>query len=72
MDEGSKAYTAFSTPESVQFEFNVMPFGLKIAPATFQKLMTHILAGYLGQFTMAHLDDVVVYSDDLDQHLEYM
>lgn len=72
MDEQSKAYTAFSTPDGGQFEFNVMPFGLKNAPATFQKMMTHVLAGYIGQFTMAYLDDVVVYSDDLDSHLKHL
>ena len=40
----SKKYTAFSTPEG-HFEFNIMPLGLKNAPATFQRMMDGALRG---------------------------
>ena len=44
MDPKDREKTAFCTPEGL-FEFNVMPFGLCNAPATFQQLMDSILAG---------------------------
>lgn len=45
-----------------------MPFGLKNAPATFQCLMNMVLAGQSG--CAAYLDDVVVFSDTWDTHVQ--
>ncbi|KAK9720145.1 hypothetical protein QE152_g22249 [Popillia japonica] len=39
LDEKSKPLTALTTPDGAAYEFQVMPFGLKGAPTTFQKLM---------------------------------
>lgn len=68
MEESSKKYTTFGTPDGAKYEFNVMPFGLKNALTSFQKLLQHVLVGYIGEFTMAYLDDIVIFSEDLDQH----
>jgi hypothetical protein len=59
-----QAKTAFSTREG-HFQYTRMPFGLKGAPATFQRLMTTILSGLQGIKCLVYLDDVVVYGEDL-------
>lgn len=64
MAESSKHLTAFCTPDGAQYEFNVLPFGLKNEPATCQKLIQHVLAGLVGKSCMAYLDDVIIYSDN--------
>ena len=60
--------TAFST-EQGHFEFKRMPFGLKNAPATFQRLMDNILKGLQEDTCMTYLDDIIVYSVSLEEHL---
>lgn len=59
--------TAFST-ERGHYEFLRMPFGLKNAPSTFQRLMDHILRGIENVFT--YLDDVIIISTSLQEHVE--
>jgi hypothetical protein len=59
--------TAFSTREG-HFQYTRMPFGLKGAPATFQRLMTTILSGIQGIKCLVYLDDVVVFGEDLKTH----
>lgn len=59
--------TAFST-ERGHYEFLRMPFGLKNAPSTFQRLMDHILRGIDNVFT--YLDDVIIASTSLQEHIE--
>jgi len=59
--------TAFSTPFG-HYEFKRMPFGLKNAPATFQRLMDRILSGLQGIELFVYLDDIVIYSSSLSEH----
>lgn len=47
-----------------------MCFGLQNALATFQRLMNRVVAGLKG--VAVYLDDVVVFSDSLEQHLRYI
>ena len=49
-----------------------MPFGLKNAPGTFQNLMRHVLADHWGEFAIAYLDDIIVYSKNWQQHLLHL
>ena len=46
-----------------------MPFGLQGAPATFQRLMDQVLHR-LEQFSVTYLDDIIVYSNSWESHLE--
>lgn len=72
MHEESIALIAFSTPEGATYEFVVMPFGLKNAPSTFQKLMTEALAGYIDRFVKVYLDDIVIYSATREDHSQHL
>ena len=47
-----------------------MPFGLKGAQATFQRLMTSIFGPFLWLILLIYLDDILVFSSSVDQHLE--
>ena len=53
------------------FYFNVMPFGLGNAPTIFQELMNHVLEG-LSDFNTAYLDDILIYSQTLEEHLAHI
>ncbi|MDA8031805.1 MAG: RNA-directed DNA polymerase, partial [Alphaproteobacteria bacterium] len=68
MDEADKPKTAFCTPEGL-FEFNVMPFGLCNAPATFQRLMDSVLAGLQWSSCLVYLDDIIVMDKTFEDHL---
>ena len=48
-----------------------MPFGLKGAPATFQRLMDTVLQG-LDNFAAAYLDDVIIHSNSWSDHLSHL
>ena len=48
-----------------------MPFGLTSAPAVFQELMTIVLQDFEG-FAIAYLDDILIYSKSLDEHLMHI
>ncbi|KAL2923900.1 Retrovirus-related Pol polyprotein from transposon 17.6 [Bienertia sinuspersici] len=54
------------------YEFLVMPFGLTNAPATFCNLMNDVLYEYLDRFCVVYLDDIVVYSQTLDDHVQHL
>ena len=69
MDPASKSKTAFSTPFG-HYEYKRMPFGLKNAPATFQRLMDQILSGLQGIELFVYMDDIVIYSSSLEEHGE--
>lgn len=69
VDKEDRAKTAFSTPFG-HYEFNRMPFGLKTAPATFQRAMDNVLRGLQGLHCLVYLDDVIIFSKSLHEHAE--
>ncbi|KAJ1133341.1 hypothetical protein NDU88_011636 [Pleurodeles waltl] len=70
LSEYAKPKTAFSTIGG-HYQFTVMPFGLKNAPATFQRLVNTVLQG-LEAFSAAYLDDIAVFSSSWDDHLVHL
>jgi hypothetical protein len=54
------------------YEYLVILFGLTNVPASFQQWMNEILSNYLDVFCIAYLDDILIYSDDLKQHRQYI
>ena len=66
--EDERQKTAFST-NAGHFEFTRMPFGLKTAPATFQRTMDNVLRGLQGIHCLVYLDDIIVYSVSLQEHI---
>ncbi|UYV78615.1 K02A2.6-like [Cordylochernes scorpioides] len=67
--ERDKEKTAFTTAHGL-YEFNVMPFGLCNAPATFERNMENILGNLRWQICLCYLDDVIIYSPDFPTHLK--
>ena len=71
MKEGDKWKTACKTRYGL-YESLVMPFGLTNAPATFQNFINTALAPFLDTFTTAYLDDILIYSNTLEEHKEHI
>lgn len=61
--------TAFST-DTGHFEFKRMPFGLKNAPSTFQRVMNNILRGLQNEICAVYLDDIIIFSTSLQEHIQ--
>ena len=60
--------TAFRTADGL-FQFTVMPFGLRNAPATFQRLMDVVFSGLKWKGLLVYMDDIIIYSATASEHL---
>ena len=68
--EGNEWKAAFRTQYG-HFEYQVMPFGLFNAPASFQGYINKILSTKLNIFVIVYLDDILIYTKDEGQgHVE--
>ena len=47
-----------------------MGAGLCNAPATFSRLMNHVLESYINNFVIVYLNDICIYSDSPEQHID--
>ena len=68
VDPSDREKTAFVTPFGLH-QFRVMPFGLCNAPATFQRLMEQVLTGLHWSTCLVYLDDIIVFSRTVAEHL---
>jgi len=57
---------------SGSYRFNRMTFGLNTAPATFQRALNIVLSAYKWQTCLVYLDDIVVYSRDIEYHFKHV
>ena len=70
IDELHKERTAFTVGPLGFYEFNRMPFGLCNSPATYQRLMNECYEGLHLKICLIYLDDIIVYSKTIQEHME--
>ena len=49
-----------------------MPFGLTNAPAAFQHFVNDVFSDLLDKSVIVYLDDILVYSDDPEMHVDHV
>ena len=59
--------TAVSTPLGA-YEWTVMPMGFRNSPATQQRRVTNVLSAHIGKICHVHMDDIVIWSETLEEH----
>jgi len=69
--KGHEYLTAFRTPFG-NFEYPVMPFGLRNAPSVFQRFIQDIFSDDIGLFLFVYLDDIIIYSKNLIEHVKHV
>jgi len=63
--------TAVTTPDGNMVS-EVIQQGDCNAPATYQAVMNHIFGEYIGVFLDVYLDDIIIYSDTLEDHIKHV
>ena len=71
LNPADKPKTAFSDGRNL-WQFTRMPYGLKTAGATYQRMINFVLSPVLGRHTLAYLDDIVIYSNNFEEHLQHL
>lgn len=69
--QSDREKTAFSV-NGAKYEFVRMPFGLKNAPAIFQRCVDDILREFIGKFAYVYIDDVLIYSNTPEEHITHI
>ena len=69
MDEADQERTSFITNQGL-FCYKVMPFGLKNAGATYQRLVNHMFHPQIGRYVEVYVDDMLVKCLDEGGHLD--
>ncbi|CAF3847361.1 unnamed protein product [Rotaria sp. Silwood1] len=63
--------TAFSTRDN-HYQFTVLPQGITNGPATFQRIINHILGPTRWKYALAYIDDIIIYSKTFEEHLSHL
>ena len=63
--------SAFVCSEGL-FEFTKMSFGLTNAGQIFQRYMNSVLRDYIGKFAFVYIDDIIVYSNSIEEHVRHL
>ena len=71
LEPESRRYNAFITPWRF-YQWVRVAFGLMNAPAYFQRLMEQFLDGYWDNFVIPDIDDLLIYSSSLNEHLQHL
>ncbi|KAA8632751.1 hypothetical protein SMACR_01061 [Sordaria macrospora] len=71
MKKGEELKTAFRTPLG-HYEYRVIPQGLTNAPASFQARIDAVLRQFAGEFVMAYIDDIIVFSENEEEHEKHV
>src|SRR5260221_1960875 len=69
--KGDKPKTAFCTHYG-SYEWQVMTFRLSNAPVAFQRFINEVLRDLMDICTVGYLDDILVYSDSLEDHRDHI
>ncbi|CAF1043476.1 unnamed protein product, partial [Didymodactylos carnosus] len=71
LDRKDRPKTAFSTRDN-RYQFTVLPQGVTNGSPTFQRIDNQILGRSPWKFSLAYLDDVIIYSRSSDEHLTHL
>ena len=55
-----------------QFLFNHLPMGLRNSPSCFNRVMASILHDFIGDFLYVYMDDIIIFSVTMDNHLLHL
>ena len=71
LSKENRPKTAFSTRDN-HYQFTVLPQGITNGPATFQRVVNHILGPSWWKYALAYIDDVIIYSKTFEEHLSHL
>src|SRR5436305_9652298 len=68
----NEKHTAFKTPDGQMYNSRVMQQGDCNLPSIFMQIINYILQAFLGIFIFVYLDDIFIYSDTLEDHIDHI
>lgn len=71
LSEECKHITSFSTPYE-SYEFNRIPFGIHLGSSLLSSYLNKVLEGIKFKFTLNYVDDIIIYSRTLEEHMEHL